>query len=133
MATREKTRNQLLLLLDRRPCHGYELRRLLHSAVGDIEITKLYRWLRDMENEGLVESETQTGHRGPSRRVYRLGPRGERCLREVLRDSIGVVLHFYDAFRRFSMKETMENAKPITQEPQQGSILASVISPFMMG
>lgn len=31
------------------------------------------------------------------------------------------------------MDETMGNAKPMTQEFQQGSILASVVSPFMMG
>jgi len=86
--------DQILLVLDLHSCHGYKLRRLLSPIIGDVELTTLYRWLHAMEAEGLVDSEVQVGPHGPSRRVYRIGMRGENRLRRILRDAIGVVLHF---------------------------------------
>jgi DNA-binding PadR family transcriptional regulator len=61
MASRDRVCNQILLYLDRKPRHGYELHRLLTPTVGDVQVTKLYRWLREMERNGLVECEERKG------------------------------------------------------------------------
>jgi DNA-binding PadR family transcriptional regulator len=52
-----------------------------------------------MEEDGLVVSTVQPGPHGPDRRVYSLGARGENRLRDMLKDSINVIMHFYDAYR----------------------------------
>ncbi|MHA1960273.1 MAG: PadR family transcriptional regulator [Candidatus Thorarchaeota archaeon] len=120
-----------MMMLDRAPCHGYELRRQLAPLVGDVEITKLYRILRDMEKEGMIESEEFKGPHGPKRRVYSKGPTGERWLQYLLRDSIGVVLHFYDEFRQFSMVEEFGEAESMQFEVPEGRVLVSILSPLM--
>ncbi|MFQ5834213.1 MAG: PadR family transcriptional regulator [Candidatus Thorarchaeota archaeon] len=98
-ASKDWVKDRILLALDRSPHHGYDLLQVLPEEASDLQLTTLYRWLHSMEAEGLVESEVQRGPHGPDRRVYRVGPRGETRLREILRDSIEVVLHFYDAYR----------------------------------
>ncbi|UCE11535.1 MAG: helix-turn-helix transcriptional regulator [Candidatus Thorarchaeota archaeon] len=120
-----------MMMLDRAPCHGYELRRQLIPTVGDVEITKLYRILRDMEKEGLVNSEEFKGPHGPKRRVYTVGPTGERRLQTMLGEAIGVVLHFYDAFRHFSMIEEFGKAESMQFEVPDGKVLVSILSPLM--
>ncbi|MFW9918100.1 MAG: PadR family transcriptional regulator [Candidatus Thorarchaeota archaeon] len=97
--SREWIRNRILLVLDNGPCHGYDILRSLNEHVSNLRLTTLYRWLHTMEAEGLVESIVQPGPHGPDRRVYRLGARGENQLREMLKDSIEVIMHFYDAYR----------------------------------
>lgn len=127
MSSRERVLDQILLILDRRPCHGYEIRRLLTPIIGSIELTTLYRWLHKMEAEGLVDSELKNGPHGPQRRIYKVGARGEIRLRQVLRDAIGIVLHFYDAYRHFAMSSKFAPEADIA--PQfEGPILVGVIS-----
>ncbi len=109
--SREWIRNRILLVLDTGPCHGYDILRSLNEHVSNLRLTTLYRWLHAMEAEGLVESIVQPGPHGPDRRVYRLGARGENRLREMLKDSIEVIMHFYDAYRHSitgSMHQLME-------------------------
>jgi PadR family transcriptional regulator len=76
------TEPAVLLLLRDDPKHGYELlERLpeLSSEDGHLDLGNLYRLLRAMEAEGLVDSEWQT-ESGPPRRVYRLTAAGVRLL-----------------------------------------------------
>ena len=128
MPSREWVMDQILLVLDRHPCHGYELKRLLSPVIGDVELTTLYRWLHTMEAEGLVDSNVHAGLHGPSRRVYQIGERGEKRLRRILRDAIGVVLHFYDAYRHFTFREMFKSTALEEVELTQGSVLVGVIS-----
>ncbi|MFX0055128.1 MAG: PadR family transcriptional regulator [Promethearchaeota archaeon] len=92
-------KDRILLALDHAPHHGYDLLYALPGEARELQLTTLYRWLHAMETEGLVESRKESGPHGPDRRVYRLGPRGETRLREILKDAIEIVLHFYDAYR----------------------------------
>ena len=69
----------LLLLLARKPAHGYELMAGLAELgffEGDPDPGAVYRNLRQMEKEGLVESQWETRGSGPARRLYRLTDRG---------------------------------------------------------
>ncbi|MFW9984035.1 MAG: helix-turn-helix transcriptional regulator [Candidatus Odinarchaeota archaeon] len=121
--------NQILLILDQHTCHGYEIRRRLTPLVGDVEITTLYRWLHQMEKEGLIASTKEPGPHGPARRVYRLGERGERALRQVLRDSLGVLLHFFDDYRRSILEQQVELNQLPRGEPPPGPTLAGILAP----
>jgi len=72
----------LLLLLHFEPAHGYTLREGVDEfGLGAIDISAIYRTLRDMEDRGWVTSswdEEET--RGPPRRVYRITDAGEEML-----------------------------------------------------
>jgi DNA-binding PadR family transcriptional regulator len=92
-------KDHILLALDHAPHHGYDLLYSLPEEARDLQLTTLYRWLHSMESEGLVQSQIESGPHGPDRRVYRLGTRGETRLRQILKDAIEVVLHFYDSYR----------------------------------
>ena len=74
----------LLLLLRERPAHGYELVEGLQELLpGErIDMGNLYRVLRTLEEDGLVESEWHDGAPGPAKRVYRLSDAGARLLDE---------------------------------------------------
>ncbi|MDI6710039.1 MAG: helix-turn-helix transcriptional regulator [Bacillota bacterium] len=73
----------LLLLLQRRSTHGYELIQNLDEfgfSEGEADPGSVYRHLRRLEDDGLVTSEWQTQESGPAKRLYRLTPDGEEVL-----------------------------------------------------
>jgi PadR family transcriptional regulator, regulatory protein PadR len=71
------TEPALLLLLRERPAHGYDLLERLPELTGEqrVEMGNLYRLLRALEDEGLVDSEWADG-----RRTYSLTPQGVQLL-----------------------------------------------------
>jgi len=75
----ECLRAQLLAMVGERPGHGYELCDRLGCVVsgtagasGAAETVAVYRALRAMERDGLVESRWDEPSAGPARRVYSL-------------------------------------------------------------
>ena len=94
----------LLLLLRERPRHGYELIELLPELGGDrVDVGNLYRFLRCLESEGIVESEWHGDLPGPAKRTYSLTPVGERLLEqwiEALRQSRDDVSAFLDRYEK---------------------------------
>ena len=94
----------LLLLKKMGPACGYDLyAELREHALTDAEIEKaaLYRVLRQLEENGNVQSRWETNEGGPARRIYRLTRNGERHLEEW-----AVVLnHLAHSMSRF-VKET---------------------------
>ena len=71
----------LLLLLDERPGHGYELSERLTPLAGPAPDTAVvYRALNAMEDEGLVSSRWERSTEGPVRRCHELTPRGRSAL-----------------------------------------------------
>jgi len=74
---------RLLLLLARKPTHGYELMDALRSAEGDENLADpgmLYRTLRQFEEEELVTSSWDTEGHGPARRIYQITDAGREYL-----------------------------------------------------
>jgi poly-beta-hydroxybutyrate-responsive repressor len=74
----------LLLLLRERPTHGYELLEQL-EALGDgerVDVGNLYRVLRTLEEDDLVESEWNAELPGPAKRTYRITDGGLSLLDE---------------------------------------------------
>jgi len=73
----------LLLLLARGPAHGYELTEAIaRCGLNDAppDSGGVYRTLRQMERDGLVQSHWQPTESGPARRVYALTEAGEAAL-----------------------------------------------------
>lgn len=72
----------ILLLLSEKPSHGYELLERLHqdSTEPPADTALLYRTLRQMESDGVVSSEWETGGNGPARRLYKMTSEGVSCL-----------------------------------------------------
>lgn len=67
----------LLLLLRERPDHGYDLVRRLQALRNEARSRdRVYRVLRALEREGLVESLWHTSEVGPPRRIYRVTAKG---------------------------------------------------------
>jgi poly-beta-hydroxybutyrate-responsive repressor len=95
----------LLLLLRERPRHGYELIELLPELAGGerVDVGNLYRFLRRLESEGIVESEWNGDLPGPAKRTYTLTSVGERLLAqwaEALRSSRDTVSAFIERYER---------------------------------
>ncbi len=75
---------ELLLLLGQRPSHGYELIQRLNEAdfkSGEADAATVYRNLRRMDKDGLIESHWEVGESGPGRRLYKLTTQGEEALK----------------------------------------------------
>lgn len=67
----------LALLVGEAPAHGYEmLSQITELGLAGTDPGGLYRTLRTMESDGLVESYWQDSSAGPLRRTYRLTPIG---------------------------------------------------------
>jgi PadR family transcriptional regulator, regulatory protein PadR len=91
----------LLFLLKRNEqSYGYELSNELREyALTDaaIELSALYRTLRQLEQNDCVTSEWDVEGTGPARRLYRLTPRGK----EHLKEWITVLDHMSESMSRF--------------------------------
>ena len=76
---RDHLRACILLALAEAPAHGYDLPSLLAPlGLGRSDRGFLYRTLRTMDADGLVFSCWDSSPVGPSRRMYRVTPAGER-------------------------------------------------------
>jgi PadR family transcriptional regulator, regulatory protein PadR len=72
----------VLLLLRERAMHGYELLERVPELVAEdrVDVGNLYRALRALEDDGVVESEWRADLPGPAKRTYRLTESGARLL-----------------------------------------------------
>lgn len=63
----------VLLLTAEQPSHGYDyLDRMASMGMTSVDPGGLYRTLRSMEQEGLLQSHWETSNAGPARRTYQL-------------------------------------------------------------
>lgn len=80
-------RPAILLLLKQDPSHGYTLIEDLRREDlidADLDAAVVYRYMREMEDDGLLASNWDTTGGGVPRRVYRLTPAGEEFARGCL-------------------------------------------------
>lgn len=101
----------LLVLLHRQPDYGYNLMEGLREfgfQTGQMDISILYRALRDLETVGLVVSSWDDNSLGPHRRMYTITPQGESSLAEWIeslrqsRKEIETLEAAYDAAKKKS-------------------------------
>lgn len=88
----------LLLLLQERPAHGYDLVERLHASfIDDTDAGGVYRTLRAFEREGLVSSSWCLSASGPARRTYALTVEGKDALRRQI-ETLEATHHLVHAF-----------------------------------
>jgi PadR family transcriptional regulator, regulatory protein PadR len=109
----------LLLLLRSDASHGYNLVEQLREfgfAQGFMDISVVYRVLREMEQAGWVTSEWDTAGSGPPRRVYQVTTDGEEYLHWWITD----LRQTRDEIDRFvAMYDQQENQRRAAQPPEQ--------------
>ena len=94
----------LLLALSTYRAHGYLLQKYLEGlGFFGVDVTTIYRNLRQLEKRGLVSSSWDTDVEGPARRVYTLTDAGQAFL-ETWAGALGQYRSFLDQF--FSMYRT---------------------------
>ena len=92
----------LLLLCERQPTHGYELRRQLETHGVTTEPGAMYRVLHKLESAGCLTSNWAKSASGPRRRQYQLTAQGQRELNVLVtavtgtRDVHAAFLHAYE-------------------------------------
>ena len=96
----------ILLLLSEQPGYGYGLAPRLESLqFGHVDRPAIYRALAQLEQDGLIDSSTDDGVGGQSRRMYLITPSGERVLRAWMgvvteeHQRLGQVVRRYQATR----------------------------------
>ena len=97
----------VLLAVSLHKAHGYAIEDYLRQVgLVSVEISTLYRTLRQLENDGLLRSDWQPGPAGPARRVYSLTDLGTTWLDSwasalsTYRDMIDSFFDMYRAGRR---------------------------------
>ena len=94
----------LLLLVHCEEIHGYELAdglRRFGFEQNPVDTSTVYRFLRDLEDRGLVKSRWDTGTSGPARRVYKTTEEGDCYLAwwvGDLRETDRVLHEFLDTY-----------------------------------
>ncbi len=95
--SRELLTAWLLLLLDRKATHGYELRRQLVASGVQTEAGAMYRTLRRLETEGRAASTWEESDAGPRRRLYQVTAKGRDDLGELV-EAITITRDVHAAF-----------------------------------
>jgi DNA-binding PadR family transcriptional regulator len=99
----------LLVLLHRESGYGYSLINGLQDfgfQSGQMDISILYRALRELEAAGLISSTWDDNSLGPQRRMYTITPEGESALAEWIqslrqrRKEIETLEAAYDAVKK---------------------------------
>jgi DNA-binding PadR family transcriptional regulator len=98
MLRTKELRKTILINIGERTFYGYELHRQLLSENVEVGISRLYRTLNVMLNEGLLEGRWEKSPLGPKKRMYGLGEKGKREREKILFDAIQTVHSFYGEY-----------------------------------
>ncbi len=78
--------------------YGYEIQRLLASQGEKLQLSYLYKTLKEMSQEGILRSQLQPGEEGPQRRQYRLTAKGQKELGKIFGEATELVHDFYEEY-----------------------------------
>ena len=97
MKKRELKRGIIRTIRDRE-MYGYELRKILAARGEEVQLSYLYRTLKEMRDDGLLESRLQAGGAGPQRRMHRLTAKGKKELGRVFGEAAELIHDFYEDY-----------------------------------
>lgn len=104
----------VLLAISAQRAHGYLIEQYLRGlGLAQVEMSTLYRTLRQLEKQGLVTSSWEAGPGGPARRVYSLTDSGQAWLRAGA-NALAAYRSAIDAF--FGMYRPASAAGPKTRK-----------------
>lgn len=106
LAPRNYLHGCLLLLVAERSGHGYELvERLADLGITHVDAPAVYRALKAMDEDGLLEASLDDSGRGPVRKLYRLSGSGAATLEAwaaAVHDSASSLNSFVDRHRQLA-------------------------------
>ena len=85
----------ILKMFRRGEFYGYDIHRRLEQEKVDIELSRLYRVLNEMEREDLLNSRWEKSTAGPRKKMYTIGEGGREKLGKILLEAIETVHDFY--------------------------------------
>ena len=97
MRKRELKRAIVRIVWDRE-VYGYELRGLLAAGGTTVQLSYLYTLLKEMTQDGLLESRVAPGDRGPAKRMYRLALKGRRELGHIFGEATELIHEAYEDY-----------------------------------
>ncbi len=97
MKKRELKRS-IVLLTRNRQVHGYDLQKLLAAQGAPVQLSYLYKTLKEMSQEGLLESKLVPGEKGPQRRSYSLTRDGKREMGRVFGEATELIHDLYEDY-----------------------------------
>ena len=113
----------LLLLICERPGHGYDLiHRLSCLGVPGVEPGHVYKVLRSLERERMLESAWLTSAPGPARRRYQLTARGRAELEDWMA-RLAQLDHTLDAcLARWAKVSAVSAGHPLNGQRSQSAV-----------
>src|SRR5438552_17968537 len=78
-----------------REVYGYQLRGLPAACGTTVQLSYLSALLKEMTQDGLLESRVASGNSGPAKRMYRLAPKGRRDLGHVFGEAPELIHEAY--------------------------------------
>lgn len=93
-------RRAILLLLRNSELYGYDINRRLSQQKTNINISRLYGILNEMQKDRLLQARWERSEEGPRKKMYSLTEQGKKALNEILLDSISTVHMFYGDYLR---------------------------------
>jgi PadR family transcriptional regulator PadR len=91
----DELKKTILKTFRRGEFYGYDIHKRLDQDRIEIERSRLYRVLNDMEREDLLSSRWEKSTIGPRKKMYILGKEGQKKLREIHLEAIETVHDFY--------------------------------------
>jgi PadR family transcriptional regulator PadR len=91
-------KNLILKLFPHQEFYGYDVHKVLTSEGVELEISRLYRVLKIMLNEKLLESRWTKSRAGPQKRMYRLSDKGRDALNDIFLDAVKTVHSYYGLY-----------------------------------
>jgi DNA-binding PadR family transcriptional regulator len=80
--------------------YGYDVNKKLALQGVEVELSRLYRILNDMQKEGLLNDRWEKSRYGPRKKMYSISEKGNEVLYEILLDAIATVHRFYGEYLR---------------------------------
>jgi PadR family transcriptional regulator PadR len=85
----------ILKMFRRGEFYGYNIHKTLDQERVEIELSRLYRVLNEMEREDLLSSRWEKSTAGPRKKMYTIGEGGREKLGKILLEAIETVHDFY--------------------------------------
>ncbi len=78
--------------------YGYELKKIFSAQGEKVQLSYLYKTLKEMVGEGLLESHLKHGEHGPRRRQYCLTGQGKKELGKIFNEATELIHDFYEEY-----------------------------------
>ncbi len=97
MKKRELERS-IIRMIRNNEMYGYEIRKLLAGHGENVQLSYVYKTLKEMSEEGLLDSHLRKGEHGPQRRQYLLTELGKKELGKIFGEATELIHDFYEEY-----------------------------------